>query len=319
MTSNDLPASPQPEQKASGVVAIIGRPNAGKSSLMNRLLKTKLSIVSPKAQTTRDQILGILDDDEKGQMVLLDTPGIHAAKEGGVNEFMMGEVQKSLDEPDLVWYLVDPKTTLKREETVLKMIKESIKPSTPVYLCLTKSDVRMPAKDKVKLVETLCGLFTFTKTYSISSNRNKGITELLEDSWKLLPKGAPLYQDEDAISDRPVKFFVAEMIREQLFYQLGEELPYCCAILIKSYKENEVPIKIEATICVERDSQKGMVIGKAASKIKSISMRARETIEEFLETKVVLVLKVDVLKDWSRDENALKKLGYQLPKKKKKK
>ena len=298
----------------SGVVAIIGRPNAGKSTLLNRVLGTKLSIVSHKAQTTRDRVLGIFQEEGKGQMVILDTPGVHSAKDGGVNEFMMNEVEKALHEPDLVWYLVDPESPIKREETVIETLKKTISAETPVFLIITKSDLKISRTRLAEKAEGLGTLYPFKKSFLISSDKDKGVTELLSDSWDILEVGEKLYPDDDSISDKPVRFFVGEFIREQLFHRLGEELPYACAIKIDHFKEAETPIKIQATIFVERESQKGIVIGKAAAKIKEISMNARQTITDFLGVPVVLVLKVDALKDWSRNAKALEKLGYQLPK-----
>jgi GTPase len=304
--------------KKAGVVSIIGRPNAGKSTLLNRILGMKLSIVSPKAQTTRDRVLAIYDEPEFGQMVIVDTPGVHAAKEGGVNEFMMKEVEKSLDEPDLVWYLVDPKSEFKREETVIKAFSEFLKPGTPVFLIITKSDLKVSLKNRTEKAESLRALYPFTKTFFVSADKNRGIDELVTLSWEAMPEGERLFPEDEAVSDKPVRFFVSEFIREQLFFRLGEELPYACAIRMDHFKEDVKPIKIQATILVERESQKGIVIGAGAAKIKEISMNARKSIETFLGAPVVLVLKVDVLKDWSRDAKALEKLGYQLPKKSKK-
>ena len=308
-----------------GVVALVGRPNAGKSTLLNRVLGMKLSIVSPKAQTTRDRVLGILDEPTDGQMVLVDTPGVHLAKEGGVNEFMMTEVERALEAPDVVWMLVDPKEEEKRERTVIEALQKTLAPETPVFLLVTKADLKVSMKNRVAKAEALAALYPFAQIFYVSAERGRGVEDLLAATWERLPVGEKLYPDPEAISDKPVRFFAAEFIREQLFHRLGDELPYACAIRIDTFTEPpagsppEAGIKITATIFVERESQKGMVIGAGATKIKEISMSARQSISEFLGQTVVLVLKVDVLKDWSRDAQALERLGYHLPKAKKKK
>lgn len=299
----------------SGFVSIVGRPNAGKSTLLNRVLGTEISIVTPKAQTTRERVLGILTE-EQGQMVFIDTPGIHRAKEGGLNATMMNEAREALDSPNLVWYLVDPSSGLSHEETVLKLL-EKTKP--PVLLLLNKADLvrYLPALGPLE-----AGLVHAIKTRGIpllgvrriSARKGEGVEELVHESWKLLPEGPLHYPDSEQISDRPVRFFVAEKIREQLLMKLGDELPYSCAVEIESFNEsNPTLARIEATIHVERDSQKGMVIGKQGAKIKEIGQAARIGIEKFMGRKIYLGLRVKVLKDWSCNSEALKRMGYHLP------
>ncbi|OFZ80133.1 MAG: GTPase Era [Bdellovibrionales bacterium RIFOXYD1_FULL_53_11] len=302
----------------SGYIAIIGRPNVGKSTLLCRVLGSEISIVTPKAQTTRERVLGILSDPARGQMVFIDTPGIHNAKHGGFNEFMVGEARRSVEEdrPSCVWYLADFEFCLKKgisfEDPVLDILKAA---GCPVIIIVNKADksrdpdepaslagrIDLQARDKgVSVAEVL----------SISAINGKGVGHLLELSWKHMPEGVPFYPDMDQLSDRPMRYFAAERIRQQLFLHLGEELPYCCAVRIDKFEENRVPVRIEATIFVERESQKGMVIGKGGAKLKAIGTAARKSFESFADQKIFLGLDVQTLKNWTRDKEQLRKLGY---------
>ena len=313
-----------------GYIAIIGRPNAGKSTLLNKILDTQLSIVTPKAQTTRNKILGIYTETQ-GQVVFMDTPGIHRAKEGGINHFMVNEAKIALESPNLIWYLVDPKSGLEHEEDVLELLKQT---SAPLFLLINKIDQvmnepspRYPNKfrpgfaassiDKLEQsIKDAClkREIKITNTHRISGLSGAGLPELLKESWELMPEGPFFYPDTEQVSDRPTRFFVAEKIREQLYHLLGDEVPYSCAIEIETFNENTKPVRIEAVIHVERDSQKGMVIGNGGHKIKEIGQAARHEIEEFLGEKIFLGLKVKLLKEWSRNSENLRKMGYDLPK-----
>lgn len=305
----------QNTQKKSGYVAIVGRPNVGKSTILNAILGSELSIVTPKAQTTRDSINGILTD-KQGQIVFTDTPGIHRAKENGVNAYMMTEVRGALEAPEVIWYLIDPDSEVKHEERVLEILQKT---QTPVFLIFNKIDIKQGEEKTKKISEALAPrcrdlCINVVQTFFISARRKKGLEPLLKATWDILPEGPMYYDDAEQISDRPTRFYIAEKIREQLFMNLGDELPYSAAIRIDSFNEKDPKMnRIKATIIMERDSQKGMVIGTNAQKIKEIGMAARKTIEKFLGTKVFLGLTVDVLKDWSKDAEKLKKLGYTLP------
>ncbi|MCM2322481.1 MAG: GTPase Era [Oligoflexia bacterium] len=307
----------------SGFIAIIGRPNAGKSTLLNLVLGANVSIVTPKAQTTRERVLGILTE-KCGQIVFVDTPGIHRAKEGGINAFMVNEAREALEGPSLIWYLVDPSSAPKHEQAVLELLAGS---TVPVILLFTKIDVlrapqraaldRFEAEMKAALSEKH---IVVAGTMRISARKSQGIKELVAQSWDRMPEGPLHYPDEEQISDRPVRFFVAEKIREQLLLQLGQELPYSCAVEIEKFEEpsgEKRLTRIEAIIHVERESQKGMVIGKGGTKIKDIGQAARAEIERFIEGPAFLGLRVKVLKEWTRDAEALKKMGYHLPEKSK--
>lgn len=303
----------------SGIVAIVGRPNAGKSTLLNAVLGSKVSIVTPKAQTTRERVLGILTE-EAGQIVFVDTPGIHQARAGGINEFMVDEARTALEAPEVVWYLVDPSSALKHEQLVLEMLEKS---GAPVLILLSKSDVVRGEEWQARLALTgreiseECARrgVPVLGVQSLSARENQGVAELLAATWARIPDGPPLFPDPDQISDRPVRFFVGEMIREQLLLRLGEELPYSCAVEIESFQEPAAPgglTRVEAVIHVERESQKGMVVGKGGAKIREIGTHAREEIERFIGGKAFLGLRVKLLKDWSRDADDLRRLGYHL-------
>ena len=301
----------------SGYIAIIGRPNAGKSTLLNAVLQQKISIVTPKAQTTRDRITGILTE-EQGQIVFLDTPGIHKAKVGGFNQYMVNEAREALKSAHLIWYVVDPLSQLKHENTVLELLDYC---KAPVFLLMNKVDQsgsEFPKQAIEDLELTLATAIREKKirlemSEKISALSEIGTKELLEKSWTYLPEGEPYYPDPEQISDKPTRFFVAEKIRERLYYLLGDEIPYSCAIEIEKFDENSKPPRIEAIIHVERDSQKGMVIGAGGQKIKEIGQSARKEIEEFLGEKIFLGLNVKVLKDWSRNQEMLRRMGYHLP------
>ncbi|OFZ56821.1 MAG: GTPase Era [Bdellovibrionales bacterium RIFOXYC1_FULL_54_43] len=309
----------------SGFVAIVGRPNAGKSTLLNSVLKARVSIVTPKAQTTRDRVLGILTE-ERGQIVFIDTPGIHRAKVGGINEYMVRQAREALEAPSVIWYIVDPRSELPHEMAVIELLADSAKyTKVPVMLLLNKSDLvrEQRIRDKTDKLggEILAAAvekgIRIDSTFRISAQTGTGLNDLLAATWERLEEGPLYYPDQDQLSDRPTRFFVAEMIREQLFLRLGEELPYSCAVEIERFDEAAKPPRIEAVIHVERESQKGIVVGKGGVKIKEIGQNARRKIEEFLGYTVFLGLKVKLLKDWTRDAAALRRMGYTLPEKRK--
>jgi GTP-binding protein Era len=237
---------------------------------------------------------------------------------------MMSEAREALEEPSMVWYLIDPSSAVQHEQAVLELLKGR---KAPVFLLLNKIDTirgnewREKSENFLKdLAAKLAEMgVTVARSLEISAAKGIGLDELLEESWKLLPEGPLYYPDEEQLSDRPLRFFAAEKIREQLLMQLGEEIPYACAVEIQKFEEpnpkDAKPMtRIEATIHVERDSQKGMVIGKGGKKIKEIGQAAREKIQEFIGGgPIFLGLQVKVYKDWTRDAEALKRMGYHLP------
>jgi GTP-binding protein Era len=305
------------QEKKAGMVAIIGRPNAGKSTLMNRVIGSRLSIVTRKAQTTREMVRGILTEEEKGQMVFLDTPGIHRAKRGGINESMVFAAAQALEAPDAVWYLVDPQSAPEHEKLVLEALQKAPR-GCPIFVILTKADLQKDAEPSVvgdQVAKELKSLgFERVETIKLSARRNKGVSELLEKTWETLPIGHALYPDPDQLSDRPVRFFVAEMVREQVFRCLGDELPYSCAVRVENFEDGPKLVRIEAEIVVERDSQKGMVIGKGGQKIKEIGAAARAEIQKWLDKKVFLQTRLKVQKNWTKNPSVLEDMGYALPK-----
>lgn len=247
---------------------------------------------------------------------------------------MVQEAREAIEAPHSIWYLVDPASLIagvKHESTVVELLAEAFQRFTAetqprVFLLINKLD-RLGKSAKEKIAEPLESLKVLMQEQKvpihqvlwISALEKSGIQTLLKDSWESLPEGPLYYPDADQLSDRPTRFFVAEKIREQLFMKLGEEVPYSCAVEIEKFEEprpeQKKPItRIEAVIYVERDSQKGMVVGKAGKKIKEIGQAARYEIESFLNGPVFLGLQVKVLKDWSRDAESLKKMGYLLPK-----
>lgn len=308
----------QEETVRSGVITLTGRPNVGKSTLLNQVLGSELSVVSAKPQTTRDQIRGILTE-KQGQIVFIDTPGIHRAKKGGINEIMVNEAKLALSEPSLVWYLVDPQSSIEHEMPVLQFLASV---NAPIFLILNKSDLihgkaALLGNRSQKLLDEIQAYaetkdIKIAKVFLVSAKKRKGLDPLLELTWNSLPEGEPFFSDPDYISDKPTRFFVAEMIREQLYKCLGDEIPYSCAVKIDLYEEGAKLDRIEGTIFVERESQKPMVIGKQGKKIKEISQNAREKIEVLVDKKVFLRLQVKVLPDWTKNADALKQLGYQI-------
>lgn len=306
-----------PAPGRAGFVAIVGRPNSGKSTLLNRVVGTELSIATPKAQTTRENVRGIWSE-PRGQIVFLDTPGLHRAKPGGINERLIAEATRALEDPDLVWYLVDPASALHHEEAVLEKLMRA---RSPIFILLNKCDQPAIPPAGKPLEDLLLAALEQgrgpdappTKLFRISALDGTGVPELVNATWDAMPEGHAYYPDPEQLSDKPLRFFAAEKIREQLFLLLDEEVPYSCAVRIESFEEMKRPLRIEARIVVERDSQKAMVIGKAGAMIKEIGSAARVGIEALVGEKVHLALKVETWKNWTRDAHALESFGFELP------
>ena len=290
----------------SGFVAILGAPNAGKSTLLNRLLGQKISITSKKPQTTRNRILGVVHR-TGSQMVFLDTPGIHRAK-NPLNARIVDAALSTLSEVDLVLLVVDSQTPDELSERLLldKLSQQRI----PVLLALNKIDqVQRPAL--LSQIERWSGLSPFAAVVPISAKNGEQVDRLMDAMEAILPAGAPFFPPE-SVTDLPTRFIAAEMIREKAIRLTGQEIPYAVAVTIDSFKEDKkgALIRIHATIHVERDSQKGIVIGRQGAKLKQIGEAARQEIEKMLDTKVFLKLFVRVQKNWTRDTKALRKFGY---------
>ena len=302
----------------SGFVAIIGRPNVGKSTLMNRLIGQKIAITSSKAQTTRNRIQTVYTDDEV-QIVFLDTPGINRAK-NKLGEYMMNVAYGTLTEVDIIMWLVEPTTFIGAGER--QIIETLGKVKTPKILVINKTDT-VEEKKIFDAIESYKDVCTFEAIVPVSALRGKNTEELLKALKVLLPYG-PQFYDEDTITDQPERQIVAELIREQALRQLDKEIPHGIAVVIDSMKErisgrnggndgangSKIIIDIDATIICERDSHKGIIIGKQGAMLKSIGTKARISMENLLDAKVNLKLWVKVKKDWRDSDILLKNYGY---------
>ncbi len=295
----------------SGMVAIVGPPNAGKSTLLNYLLGQKISIVSPKPQTTRNRIVGIVNDSDH-QIVFLDTPGLHKAREP-LNLEMVKIALESLNEVDAVLFLVDvslplPEKIQKEKESEFLSFMQKI--NSPAIMVLNKIDL-IDRKNVLPMIETYTNLFPFKAVIPLSALKGDGAANLLDEILTLLPMG-PRYFPEDIPTDASERFLCGEIIREKVFLFTGQEIPYSTAVLIESFKEDDVKklVTIHAAIVLEKDSQKGIVIGKGGKKLKSIGTAARKDIESLIGEKVLLKLWVKVKKNWSQNESFLKELGF---------
>jgi GTP-binding protein Era len=290
----------------SGFIAIIGRPNAGKSTLLNRILGEKIVITSDKPQTTRNRVQGI-HNLPGYQIVFIDTPGIHAAK-SQLNRFMVNEAMASLKEVDGVVFLVDAAASQEEQE---KLAAEVLGPSSPpVLLALNKIDLVEQVR-ATRLLERFASLHPFRDVIALSAATGDGVESLVSLVSDLLPEG-PKYFPDDILTDLPERFIAAEIIREKVFRLTHEEIPYSVAVTVESFKERENGvIAIGAVVTVERDSQKGIIIGRKGEMLKNIGTEARKEIEDLLQTKVFLELFVRVRKNWTDNPNMLKEFGYQ--------
>ncbi len=286
----------------SGYVAIVGKPNAGKSTLMNNIIGTKLSIATHKAQTTRHQIIGIFSEEDV-QIIFLDTPGIINPKYE-LQRAMMRFVEKAEKDADVVLFIVDAGDS-KFPEHAFSELKNLRK---PVLLVINKIDLHEQEKAE-SLAEELQSYFEFTDTIFVSALSGFGVDELKTSIKKALQPGPPFYP-KDELSEQPLRFFASELIREQLFLQYHEELPYSATVEVIQYEEREDLDYINAEIIVNRKSQKGMIIGKGGKAIKQLGTEARKSIEEFVDRKIFLDLHVKVREKWRENEHMVRNLGY---------
>lgn len=294
----------KPSFKA-GYVAIIGRPNVGKSTLINQILQQKLSIVSHKPQTTRHQILAIYHS-EQGQIVFLDTPGIHNQKKTALNRQLNQTAQTSAQEVDIVMVLVEAGRWHDEDKRAATIAMDS---RAKKMLVINKVDLVKDKSQMIPFVESILGEFDFDEVFYVSALKNKQINGLLDGLFNELPESEPLFED-DFVSNRSSRFFVAELIREQLTLRFHEELPYSVTVTIDSYETKAEMVHIHATIWVERDQQKRIIIGRKGDAIKQVGMNARHEIESFISARVNLKLWVKVKSSWTDDQNALDALGY---------
>ncbi len=293
----------------SGFVTLIGRPNVGKSTLMNHLIGQKIAITSKKPQTTRNRIQTVYTDEEKGQIVFVDTPGIHKAK-NKLGEYMVNVAEHALNEVDLVLWLVEPASFIGAGER--HIIEKLKKVSTPVILIINKVDT-VKKEQVLAYIDTYRKVYDFAEIVPLSALRGEN-TEILPDLiFKYLPYG-PMFYDEDTVTDQPMRQIVAELIREKALHALEEEIPHGIAVSIDRMKERKGKgqhvTDIDATIICERDSHKGIIIGKGGSMLKKIGSNARFEMERLLECKVNLKLWVKVKKDWRDSDFLIKNFGY---------
>lgn len=290
----------------SGFVALIGRPNVGKSTLMNQIIGQKIAITSKKPQTTRNKIQTVYTCDE-GQIVFLDTPGIHKAK-NKLGEYMVSVAEKTLKEVDLIMWLVEPDTFIGAGE---QHIAEQLKGiQVPVILVINKTDT-VKQDEVLSFIDAYRKILDFDEIIPASALRGKNVDTIVEQIFKYLPEG-PMYYDEDTVTDQPMRQIVAELIREKALHALDEEIPHGIAVTIERMKKRRHKdiYDIEATIVCERDSHKGIIIGKQGSMLKKIGTNARYEIEQQLDTKVNLHIWVKVRKDWRDSELLMKNYGY---------
>ena len=288
----------------SGFVTLIGRPNVGKSTLMNYLIGQKIAITSNKPQTTRNRIQTVLTTDE-GQIVFVDTPGIHKAK-NKLGEYMVNVAEKTLNEVDVVLWLVEPTTFIGAGEQHIAKQLQRVK--TPVILVINKVD-SVKREEILPAIAAYKDIYDFADIVPVSARSGDNTDELLRVIMKYLPYG-PQFYDEDTVTDQPERQIVAELIREKALHSLQDEIPHGIAVAIDRMKMQNKVMHIDATIICERDSHKGIIIGKQGSMLKKIGSTARYEIERMLDCKVNLKLWVKVKKDWRDSEYLMKNFGY---------
>lgn len=286
-----------------GFVNIFGKPNAGKSTLLNALMGEKMAIVSHKVQTTRHRIKAILNEKEY-QIIFSDTPGIIDPKYK-LHEKMMSAVKGSLEDADVALLMADAREPMEESHTIFQRLRLK----APVLVVLNKIDAVKDPEQIEKAKQFYAAQPYCKAVLTISALKNEGVKELLQKILEYLPEGEPFY-DSDDISDMPTKFFVGELVREKIFQLYQEELPYHTTVLVQEFKEKTTLIKISADIIVQRDTQKGIILGEGGSMIKKLGTLARKDIEEFLGSKVFLELYVKVRPKWRDSDLFLKEYGY---------
>ena len=289
----------------SGYASIIGRPNVGKSTMMNRIIGQKIAITSHKPQTTRNRIQTVYTD-ERGQIIFLDTPGVNKAK-NKLGDYMFGAAVNTLKDADVILWIVEPSDFIGNNEQMI--IRELEKVSSLVILVINKADTVSPEE----MLQSIClykDAYSFQEIVPVSAKTGYNMEELLKVLFDLLPEG-PLYYDEDTLTDQPVKSIAAEIIREKSLYCLDNEVPHGIAVVIDRFHERGSIVDIDATLICEKDSHKGIIIGKGGSMLKKIGMTSRYEIEKLVGCQVNLKLWVKVRKDWRDSDTQLKNFGYE--------
>ena len=295
----------------SGFVAILGRPNAGKSTLLNALVGEKLAIISPKPQTTRNRILGIINlppqkGRDGGQVVLIDTPGVHRP-DSSLGRKMMAEVHEAMAGCNLILLIVDVKKKWDApDDFIIQMLKKS---GTPAFLLLNKIDLLADKRQLLPLISQFQTLHDFQEIVPISALKRKGLDDLLKSIIRVLPPG-PRYFPEDQLTDQPMRFMAAEIIREQALLNTREEVPHALAVLVDGFEEGPKLTRINATIYCERDGQKAIILGKGGQMLKKIGTAARIDIEKMVGTKVFLELYVKVQAGWRESRHFVQELDW---------
>ena len=293
-------------QYKSGFVTLIGRPNVGKSTLMNHLIGQKIAITSDKPQTTRTRIQTVFTD-ERGQIIFLDTPGIHKAK-NKLGEYMVSVAEHTLKEVDVVLWLVEPTTFIGAGERHIAEQLQNVK--TPVILVINKIDTIKNQDEILEFISAYKDVCSFAEIVPVSALKDKNTDLMLDLIYKYLPCG-PQYYDEDTVTDQPMRQIAAELIREKALRLLSDEIPHGIAVTIEKMTERKNGMMdIEATIICERDSHKGIIIGKGGAMLKRIGSAARREIEDLMDTQVNLQIWVKVRKEWRDSEQYMKNYGY---------
>jgi len=295
----------------SGFVSILGRPNAGKSTLLNALVGEKLAIVSPKPQTTRNRILGIINVEKRekgdsGQIVLIDTPGVHRP-DSSLGRKMMAEVRNALEGCDLILLLADAKKKWERSDSfVLDMVKKS---GTPSFLLLNKIDLLRDKRELLPLMGEFQAMHQFQEIIPISALKKTGLEDLVQSILKSLPKGQP-YFPRDQVTDQPARFMAAELIREHVLLQTHKEVPHAVTVRVEEFEETPRLVRIAATIYCEREGQKAILLGKGGQMLKKIGTSARLDIEKMLGAKVFLELFVKIQHGWRNSRQFVEELDW---------
>jgi len=288
-----------------GYVAVIGRPNVGKSTLINKIVGEKVSIVTAKPQTTRHQILAI-ETSKKGQILFIDTPGMHVGHKKALNKYMNRAAALSVFNVDLILFLVESLKWNRDDEQALKALENA---KAPVILVINKADL---IKNKEKLLpyaNGLCQQYNFKEIFYISATKGKGTADLENKIYQCLPESENFFAD-DQLTDKSTKYLISELIREQLMLRLHQELPYSLTVEVESYKDKGHIVHIHALIWVERETQKNMLIGKHGASLKHVGIQARKEIEDIVGKKVHLKLWAKVKSAWANNDRLLQQLGY---------